>query len=219
MKRIFVSAIACLLAAFSGCDSGSSDNPNPPQSGSILMCGRSVMAGWFYYWGSDTSQPVTLQGRTLYYGELSSPPDIVSSFSSQVGSHAGVNMAFFKLCFVDFDGSSREAAEANLAQNMSYVEQAYAVCSSAGISMMIGNALPMVSQDTSSDLVWNHRQYNAFVNTFASQHSNCSVFDFYGVLADSNGALKAGYASSSEDSHPNGSAYAALTANFEAMLK
>lgn len=197
----------CLLAA---CDTDSGDGGTVIVPGSILMCGRSVMAGWFAAWGSDTSQPVERCGRTLCYGELSSPPDIVASFASLLSGNEGIAGAFFKLCFVDFEGGGRTTAAANLERNKGYIRQAYDLCRSRGIPVVFGNALPSVQASTDADLVWNHREYNAFLRGFAAGNPGCAVLDVYGILATAGGWLKPEFAASADDSHLNASAYAAL---------
>jgi len=54
---------------------------------------------------------------------------------------------------------------------------------------------------------------------FASGRENCWIFDFYGILADAGGNLKRSYATGSEDSHPNGSAYRALAFRFRGLFE
>ena len=213
MNRILAGFSCVALMALAGCESDSGSGVIPPGEGTILMCGRSVMAGWMDSFGFEVG------GRVPVYGGLETPPGIVGSFAAQVAGNPEANIAFFKLCFEDFAGGDRDTAAANLERNKSYVEQAYAVCANAGVGMIVGNALPQVSAYTDGDLVWNHRQYNAFLDDFAAGHENCWVFDFYGTLADSGGRLKGSLASGSEDSHPNGRAYKALAGKLKDMFE
>lgn len=213
MKIIGAYGLLALALILAGCESDSGSGVIPRGEGTILMCGRSVMAGWMDYLGDDVG------GRAPVYGGLETPPGIVGSFSAQVAANPEARIAFFKLCFEDFAGGDRDTATANLERNKSYVEQAYAVCAGAGVGMIVGNALPQVSDYTDGDLVWNHRQYNAFLADFAASHANCWVFDFYGTLAGPGGSLKGSYASGSEDSHPNGAAYRALSGKLRDLFE
>lgn len=188
----------------------------------MLMLGRSVMGGWFQHWGSDTSSPVGREGFTLYYGELSSPPEIVDSAKAKIDEYSDkTQIVFFKLCFVDFDSGSRSEARENLSRNKEYVENVYQyVVKERGKKLIIGNALPMVENYTNSDLVWNHREYNKWLGEFAQAHpGEVYIFDQYSILADSEGNLKREYAIDAEDSHPNDAAYSALDNPFFSLLK
>jgi hypothetical protein len=214
MNRIWLLLCLAVGTILAGCESDSGRGVIPPGEGAILLCGRSVMAGWMEYVGSDDAG-----GRAPVYGGLDLPPGIVGSFQAQVAANPEARIAFFKLCFEDFAGGDRDTAAANLERNKAYVEEAYTVCAHAGIGMIVGNALPQVSAYTDGDLVWNHRQYNDFLDEFSAGHANCWVFDFYGTLADSGGNLQGRYASGSEDSHPNGAGYRALTKKLRDMFE
>lgn len=219
-------SILMLFALFflpAGCTSHSSADADtveiPAGEAAVLMCGRSVMAGWFGSWGADTSAPHAFCDHTLYYGELSSPPEIVESFEEQISRHPGVTTVFFKLCFEDFSGGDREEAAANLARNKDYIRRAYATGHDRNLTILFGNALPKVEGETSADLAWNHREYNAFLDDFCRSRSDCRIFDFYGVLAVADGSLKPAYAAGAEDSHLNDAAYAVLNSRLCEALR
>lgn len=222
--RIFV--FSCLIAVMpayllTGC-SGSSQNGDdggnewtpPEETGEspVLMMGRSTMAGWFSHWGVDTSETVTFDDHTLYYGALETPPDIADTACDYINSLSSDEawIVFFKLCFEDFEGWSRSDAEANLEANKSYVLQVIDCAAENGRRLIIGNALPKIDAETTSDLVWNHEQYNAWLEDLAGDNGDITIVDLYGVLADSDGSLKAAYATDPSDSHPNDDAYEAL---------
>lgn len=188
----------------------------------VLMLGRSVMGGWFEHWGSDTSSPVKREGFTLYYGELNTPPEIVNSAEEKVGEYSDkIQIVFFKLCFDDFESGSRSEAKENLSQNKEYVEEVYQIMvKENGFKLIIGNALPKVKNYTNSDLVWNHREYNKWLDEFAQKHpGEVYIFDQYSILSTSEGNLKKEYAIDVEDSHPNDAAYSALDGFFFALLR
>jgi len=184
----------------------------------VWMMGRSVMSGWFSHWGSD---PVYARDRfTLRHKVLEGPPDIIASVQAIVDSVSvcEVPAMFFKLCFVDFEGGDSATAQANVDRNLVYVTQVESIVAHRGLKLIVGNALPQVTRDTDVWLVWNHRQYNSSLNDFATQHPDVRVCDLYSVLSDANGALKAQYAASADDSHPNDAGYTALDTPFFAFL-
>ncbi len=192
----------------------------PTNTTSVLMLGRSVMGGWFSHWNAENNT-YKHDGFTLYYGEIESPPDIIDSARDRIdGMNPNVKIVFFKMCFVDFAGGSREEARDNMNRNKGYVQDIYdIVVKEKGQKLIVGNALPQVKQDTTEDLVWSHLEYNQFLSDFAAQHpGQVYVFDEYGVLTDANGNLKPEYAQSAEDSHPNEAGYSAMDAPFFDLL-
>ncbi len=194
----------------------------PAGSAQIMMLGRSVMGGWFTHWTGDTSRPYNKDGFSLYYREIDGPDSIMDSVGSRVNEDNGrAGIVFFKLCFVDFNGDDRGSARSNLKRNEGYAQKAYdIVVTGAGKKLIIGNALPQVKNATTDDLVWNHREYNKWLNEFAAAHpGQISIFDEYGILADDNGYLKSGFESSGDDSHPNDAGYTAMDGSFFELLK
>lgn len=189
--------------------------------GKVLMLGRSVLGGWFEHWGYDYEGPVEREGYTLDYGELEVPPAIVSSAKDLVDENADQGtIVFFKLCFDDFESGSKDEMKSNLAKNKKYVQQVYDyVVKDKGLKLIIGNSLPRVKAYTDKDLVWNHRQFNKWLNQFSEDHPDeVYIFDQYSVLSDSSGNLKKEYAVDSEDSHLNGRAYSALDEKYFKFL-
>ncbi len=188
----------------------------------VFMMGRSVMAGWFEHWGSDTVEPVEKGHFVLYYRELESPPGIVRSVENHVNQIQAKNsLVFFKFCFEDFWGGSKEEAKQNLLTNKEYIQQVYRIVVEKNhLKLIIGNALPKVEAYTDSYLVWNHREYNRWLREFAEKHrGKVFVFDQYSILADGEGNLKAKYAVSREDSHLNEQAYRDLDTKFFQFLE
>jgi hypothetical protein len=187
----------------------------------ILMFGRSVMAGWFDHWHDDTT-PMQKEGYTLEYHELSSPPEIVESFKNEINKLSSGNkpIVFFKFCFVDFTGGSKQEAEENLEQNKKYIEEVYRITKYKGLKLIIGNALSQVAASTDPDLKWNHKQFNQWLLDFQSEHEeDITIFDMYNVFIDSSGNLKAEFASDPYDSHLNDAAYNSLDKAFFNLLK
>jgi len=188
----------------------------------IWMCGRSVMAGWFEYWGGNIESSLKRKGYTLVYKELYEPPEIVNSIEvhlKDLGSKKPV--VFFKLCFADFIGDTRQDASANLAEHKEYIQDVYdLVVGKYDLKLLIGNGLPQVKNDTDDDLVWNYERYNQWLENFADEHKDeVAIFDFYGLLTGDSGNLKAEYAVDTYDSHPNSKGYAALEGEFFEFLE
>lgn len=188
----------------------------------VLMFGRSVMAGWFNYWGSKNLSEVKKQGYTLEYKELASPPDIINSFKESINKLSAKEnpTIFFKLCFVDFEGSSKKNAQKNLQRNEKYIEEVYKTTKSKNLKLIVGSALPQVPSSTDSYLKWNHKQYNKWLVDFQKEHKgDVFILDMYDVLSDSSGYLRARYTDDLYDSHPNENAYKALDKEFFKLLK
>ncbi len=157
-----------------------------------MMLGRSVMGGWFAHWTGDSSQTYNKDGFSLYYREIDGPDSIVDSVQSRVKEDGGgAEIVFFKLCFVDFNGDDRDSARSNLKRNEGYAQAVYdIIVTGGGKKLVIGNALPQVKGATTDDLVWNHREYNKWLNDFSASHpGQVWIFDQYGILADGDGNL------------------------------
>jgi len=193
-----------------------------------LLLGRSVTGNWANYLGLEyTCQDEQCSSSTyegdyskyhFIYQELSSPPDIVDSAISALDTYGDKSdYVFFKLCFVDFES---DTSGANLKANEGYVEKVYdEIVVKRKKILIVGNALPKVKGETDSALVANHKAYNAWLNNFASTHSNIKVLDLYGTVSDTDGSLKSSYAIDSEDSHLNNAAYAQITPKFLSLLE
>ncbi len=194
-------------------------------SGDILMLGRSVMAGWFMYWGGqgETGDLYKRDGFTLRYGHMETPPQIANSAKSLI-SKFGVKsgwIVFFKFCFEDFAaGSPEEVTETNQ-RNKGYVKEVYEeVCKKRGAKLIIGNALPQVKEYTTKFLIQGHKEYNTWLLNFAKSHpGEVFIFDMYSILTTEEGYLRPEYAASLTDSHLNNNAYRALTRAFFPFLK
>ncbi|MBD3398083.1 hypothetical protein GF412_05840 [Candidatus Micrarchaeota archaeon] len=200
---------------------------SPGDGKSILLLGRSVTYYWTEYmgleWTCDDEECITgsprgeYNGYNFIYYELDYPPEIGNSAGvgmDTYGSDAGI--VFFKLCFADFEPD--ESGEL-LARNKRMVEDAYEeIVTKRGKTMIVGNALPMVAQYTEPVLVSDHLAYNSWLDDFASTHEDIYVLDLYGILVDSDGALKPEYAVSSEDSHLTTAAYEEITPEFFAVV-
>jgi hypothetical protein len=226
LKRILVFGFALLLvlpALAVGC--GGSSQPAggdqqqvepasgtrkaaPDPSRTVTMNGRSVMEGWMKHWGFAWEGPVEKDGYSLDYKELDGN-DVPGSFAKNVEGLAPGSVAFFKFCFVDFDGS-------NLSQREGELEQVLATAREKGLKLIVGNALPVRKQDGSPEIVTEEKKFNEFVVKKAGSEPNVWVYDFNGVLAGTDGYLKPEYAT--EDSHPNDAAYTALDATFFPLL-
>lgn len=184
----------------------------------IHMCGRSVLGGWFEHWGweYDPESPVSFNGYILIYHEMDSPPgiaDTAEAVARAIGNNGG-GIMFFKLCFADFVGGDEQSARENLAANEEIVRGVTGVAvDQEGLTLILGNALPMVREYTDDWLMWNHRAYNDFLENLASSYGGrVLILDLYDTLTAPGGWLRPDYASDPEDSHLNGNAYAALDA-------
>jgi hypothetical protein len=189
--------------------------PGAASSGeAIQMCGRSVLGGWFSYWGWDwdPDNPVSFAGRDLYYREMDTPPDIVDSARRVIRQAGEDGVVFFKLCFADFEGGDQETAEANLERNQDIIDAVVkASQGQPGQILLLGNALPVVENDCDQWMTWNQRAYNDYLDGLTSMSSiRIVIVDLYGALATPEGYLDPAYASDPYDSHPNQAGYEAL---------
>jgi len=194
---------------------GGLESPTPPAGETrLLMLGRSVTENWGNYMGlqyDDARGGLVGEYGGLYVitRHLDSPPTLPDTLDTYMAEEAGnADVVFFKLCFVDFSQTGGEG----LADDEGYVEHAYQVIvGQYHKKMIVGNALPMVEQDTTEGLVQNHEAYNAWLDEFAAAHPDVCVLDLYGSLATADGYLNQDYASSPEDSHPNSAGYDVIT--------
>ncbi|RJP34511.1 MAG: SGNH/GDSL hydrolase family protein [Actinobacteria bacterium] len=191
----------------------------------VHMCGRSVLGGWFEHWGYDydPEDPVRFGSYSLVYDEMDVPPGIVDT-AVDVAREAAENrdgMMFFKLCFADFEGGDEYSAGENLEYNEGMVgDIVEAAVEEEGLVLIIGNALPMVREYTDEWLVWNHREYNRFLEELANAYGGrVIVLDLYGTLAAPGGWLRPEYAADAYDSHLNDAAYDALDAKLAEILQ
>jgi len=177
----------------------------------VLLLGRSVAYGWSQYmgleWQEDESYLGEYDGKTIRYLAMDYPPDIDDSAIRAIDAY-DPDIVFFKLCFVDFGSEYGDM----LADDKQYVENVYQeAVVTRHKKLIVGNALPQVARDTTSGLKQNHQEYDRWLSEFASTHEGIYVLDLHGLLSDSSGSLKAGYATSYEDSHPNSAGYLAIT--------
>lgn len=199
-----------------------SPTPLPPDSIPIHMLGRSVTYNWFTHWGwmGDDDVPVVHGLYVLYHHSIDSPDNMVNSASDIIGNLPDDPrlVVWWKFCFDDFSGA--EDAQPALQRNEQIVQQMYRlVVEQHKHRLMIGNALPKVSQDVDPELIKAQRQYNQWLLDFQKGHAGkVFVMDLYSVLADSNGRLRANFASAQDDSHPNEAGYQALDARFFLFL-
>ena len=209
-----------------GGEDGSEENGEAVIRGEdvVYMCGRSVLGGWFEHWGwdYDYENPVRFGSYELLYEEMDVPPGIVDTAIdvARTAAESGGGTVFFKFCFEDFVGGDEYGARENLEENKRMVsEVAEAVVGEEGLTLIVGNALPMVREYTDEWLVWNHREYNRFLEELAHAYGGrVIVLDLYGTLSTSGGWLRAEYAADAYDSHLNDAAYDALDVKLAEIL-
>ena len=195
-----------------------------PADRTIFMCGRSVLGGWFDHWGwdYDPQNPVRFGRYYLVYREMEVPPGITDSAAdaARTAAAAGSQAVFFKLCFVDFVGGDEYGARDNLQANNGIVRDVVETAvEEEGLTLILGNALPTVREYTDDWLVWNHREYNRFLDELASgSGGKIVILDLYGTLAAPEGWLLPEYAADPYDSHLNDAAYEALDAELGEIL-
>lgn len=185
-------------------------------AGTVHMCGRSVLGAWFEYgdWDWDYEDPVRFDGHSLYYHEMDVPPEIVYSASEvadNLGNQGG-GVMFFKLCFADFEGGDQSSAGDNLENNKRIIRQVVeSAVKDNGLTLIIGNALPVVGEYFDRWMLWNQQEYNAYIDELSREYGDqVLVLDLYGTLASSEGWLLPEYAVDPYDSHLNDAAYSAL---------
>lgn len=227
LKRVFILLVlatviagACALSA--GCGGGGTTTEetvtpaeetgetvvSPDPARTITMTGRSVMEGWMKHWGYAWEGPVEKNGRIFDYKALDAD-NIVSSFKESISGLQPGSVVFFKFCFADFSGD-------NLAERESQVQEVVRAAKEKGLKLIIGNALPVQARDGSPELKAEYAAFNGFLDKVASENDNVWIFDFYGVLAGSDGFLSPKYETG--DAHPNDQAYEVLDQTFFPLL-
>jgi len=182
----------------------------------VHMCGRSVLGGWFEHWGWDWDyeNPVRLDGYSLYYHEMDVPPEIIYSAAEVADGlgRQGGGVMFFKLCFDDFEGGDQSSAGDNLENNKEIIREVVrAAVEDNGLTLILGNALPVVREYFDRWMLWNQQEYNAFIAGLSREYGDrVLVLDLYGTLASPEGWLRPEYAADPYDSHLNAAAYSAL---------
>ncbi|MBU4194890.1 MAG: hypothetical protein KKF66_07840 [Actinobacteria bacterium] len=194
-------------------DEEPTDDSEPPvtadPSSTVTMNGRSVMAGWMEHWGYDWEGPVEKDGYYLDYKELDADLSrIAGSFRENVQGLPEGSVTFFKFCFADFYGD-------NLSELEGLADEVIGIARENGLRLILGNALPMGEGDAPSAVVSEYEGYNSCLLDKSSDDS-VWVYDFYGVLAGSDGYLKPEY--DAGDSHLNSTAYRALDETFFPLL-
>lgn len=190
------------------------DRPSPAaeaetEAVGVLMLGRSVMAGWFDYWGSDLSEPVARDRFAITYGELESPPGIADGACRLMDEHPSARVVFFKFCFVDF--SAEEDPQRQVDRMIGWVRRVAAHARESDRPLIVGTALPCVASQTDANLVATHRLFDRRLREeAAASQGSLRVFDLGGRLASADGSLRPDYAVSSDDSHLGGEGYRAL---------
>jgi hypothetical protein len=203
----------------------SEEGGSVPAGRTVHMCGRSVLGGWFGYWGwdYDPGNPVSFGSFYLVYHEMNVPPDIVDSAGDAARATVaeGDEVMFFKLCFADFVGGDEYGAHENLEANEKIVRDVVeAAVEEEGLTLILGNALPMVREYTDDWLIWNHREYNHFLDEIAGDYGGkVIILDLYGALTASGGWLRPEYAADPYDSHLNDAAYQALDQRLAEILQ
>ena len=178
-------------------------------SSTITMNGRSVMGGWMEHWGYDWEGPVEKDGYTLDYKELNADlAGIAESFRENVAGLPEGSVVFFKFCFADFYGD-------NLSELEGIIDEVIGIAGENGLRLILGNALPMGKGDAPSGVVSEYEGYNSYLEEKASA-GDVWVYDFYGVLAGSDGFLSPEY--DVGDSHLNDTAYSTLDETFFGLL-
>ena len=214
---LFLVFVVSLSLAVVGCGKKEEKTVEPEQKRettetsagkAVLMNGRSVMGGWLEHWGYNYEGPVQEHGYSLDYKELNAE-DMAGSFRNNVSGLPPGSVVFFKFCFADFNGE-------NLTELESTVGEVVDIAKEGGLKLIIGNALPMNEEGGSRELVNEYEKYNLFLGKKASESPDVWVYDFYSVLAGSDGLLKPEY--DTGDSHPNDDAYTALDETFFPLL-
>jgi len=226
LKRIPIFLLIFAILVFCGCTKNESEQITISESSQedgqdtkdvsstgeeryIVMMGRSVMQDWFNHWGWDGESPMRLDRYTLEYEELSPPPYIIDSVRGIMNElpENKKDIVFFKLCFDDFEGDDN--AGSNLERNKKYIEDVYnIVVQEHGAKLIIGNALPKVIAQTDIYLVWNHQQYNSWLNDFWEEHpDDMTVFNMYDLVTNDLGATYEDLTISEDDSHLKDEAY------------
>jgi len=206
----------------------------------ILMCGRSTMGMWFKHWNwpyplrvKFTYRPWPISYKKYSHGNLyldywqlagpkSKDPNI--RFGEKMlerfreGLDTGTyDLAFFKFCFVDFPVDNETEGRQRYSDLIQTVTNAYQMTSERNMKLIVGNALPLLKpNDPTLEL---QKEYNTWLDNFASNHDDVMVFDFFSILTDRTGKLRKDLARSADDSHPNDKTYTLLDEHFFAEVQ
>ena len=208
----------------------------------VAMAGRSVMGHWFKFWNFPEMLsryaiyfpwPIPYQVRVkgryrLEYVRIVPPnPDhanpsygkkTLSSLRAQVGGKR-YNAVFFKLCFVDFRDRKLkdEITKQKLFDGMkSLITDVHAFAREERAKLILGNALPVLKPGEYAQRL--RREYNEWIGECAERSGDIAVFDFFGLLSDDKGTLRADLARNLFDPHLNKKAYSILEKELDIRL-
>lgn len=208
----------------------------------VAMAGRSVMGHWFKFWNFPEMLsryaiyfpwPIPYQVRVkgryrLEYVRIVPPnPDhanpsygkkTLSSLRAQVGGKR-YNAMFFKLCFVDFRDRKLkdEITKQKLFDGMkSLITDVHAFAREERAKLILGNALPVLKPGEYAQRL--RREYNEWIGECAERSGDIAVFDFFGLLSDDKGTLRADLARNLFDPHLNKKAYSILEKELDIRL-
>lgn len=208
----------------------------------MAMAGRSVMGHWFKFWNFPEllsryaiyfPWPIPYQVRVkgryrLEYVRIVPPdPDhanpsygkkTLSSLRAQVGGKR-YNAVFFKLCFVDFRDRKLkdEITKQKLFDGMkSLITDVHAFAREERAKLILGNALPVLKPGEYAQRL--RREYNEWIGECAERSGDIAVFDFFGLLSDDKGTLRADLARNLFDPHLNKKAYSILEKELDIRL-
>lgn len=121
-------------------------------------------------------------------------------------NHDKYDVLMFKFCFVDFDDGrikNSHDVQSRLNEMTGLTKKIHGLARTRGIKLVLGNAMPSLAPSQYGQSL--RREYNQWLNDYASHKMDVVILDLFGSLVDDHGKLRKEYSFdlSDNDSHLN----------------
>jgi len=117
----------------------------------------------------------------------------------------------------DYEGGTREAAEANLQKNKDFINSLKDITAPADVLLHVSTGFPKAAEETDEHLIWNHEEFRLFVADLReSTNDRVFVFAANRALVNDEGSIKEEYID--ENNILNEAGFSKLTADFLSYL-